>query len=174
MTSGSIRLYLKIVVRRGWNCGTFLLLLIGAGQGFAADLSRPEAASDDEMIYLFVGGELMIKRGREHYPVSSMTQKHVLVDRGGKIRKFSRQADVFVRLKPTFSRGFLAIENLDFSFSSMLPSLIEARAISDMMRHQTGTETQMALIPKLTTGRRYRIDYEQLRAEKTRTNFKRR
>ena len=104
----------------------------------------------------------MVKRGREHYPVLSMDRKHVLVDRGGKIRRLSRRSDVLVRLQPTYSRGFLAIENLDFSFSSMLPSLIEARAISDMLRHQSGTATQMALVPKLPAGRRYPIDYEQL------------
>lgn len=150
-------------MRRRWNCGISLLLLVfGISLGFTADSFNAEATNEDEKIYLFVGGELMIKRGRELYPVLSMNKKHVLVDRGGKIRRLSRQSDVLVRLRPTYSRGFLAIENLNFSFSSMLPSLIEARAISDMLRHQTGTATEMALVPKLSTGRRYRIDYEQL------------
>lgn len=150
-------------MRSWWKCGIFLLLMGFHASLAVADGSKNyEATSEEETIYLFVGGELMVKRGREHYPVLSMDRKHVLVDRGGKIRRLSRRSDVLVRLQPTFSRGFLAIENLNFSFSSMLPSLIEARAISEMLRHQSGTATQMALVPKLSTGRRYRIDYEQL------------
>lgn len=150
-------------MRSWWKCGIFLLLMGFHASLAVADGSKNyEATSEEETIYLFVGGELMVKRGREHYPVLSMDRKHGLVDRGGKIRRLSRRSDVLVRLQPTFSRGFLAIENLNFSFSSMLPSLIEARAISEMLRHQSGTATQMALVPKLSTGRRYRIDYVQL------------
>ena len=63
------------------------------------------------------------------------------------------------KLKKTiFFSAFHFVINL----KPLLPSLIEARAISNMLRHQTGTATEMALVPKLSTGRRYRIDYEQL------------
>ena len=55
---------MKIVIRRRWNCGISLLLLVfGISLGFTADSFNAEATNKDEKIYLFVGGELMIKRG---------------------------------------------------------------------------------------------------------------
>ena len=87
---------------------SLLLLVFGISLGLTADSFNAEATNEDEKIYLFVDGELIIKRGRELYPVLSM-KKHVLVDRGGKIRRLSRQSDVLVRLRPTYSRGFLLL-----------------------------------------------------------------
>lgn len=52
-------------MRRRWNCGISLLLLVfGISLGLTADSFNAEATNEDEKIYLFVGGELMIKRGR--------------------------------------------------------------------------------------------------------------
>lgn len=130
------------------------------GQG---DEEGSTAESDSEKVYLFLGGELSARQGSGNYPVLTMSKKHIVVDKGTTTKRIRKDSKVLMRLKPRISYSIVEVNRFDFSFSSTIPAAIEARALSEMMRHQWGTETEIAILPNVTTrGGRSRIDYDRI------------
>ena len=109
--------------------------------------------------YWFVSGALNTDKG----PVLSLSKRHVLVDQGTKVKKMSNRSPLTLHLQPMVTERFVEIGDFDASFSSSLPGLMEARAASEMMRHQMGTENEISLLPKIeTVRRRTRLNYDQI------------
>jgi len=126
---------------------------------------------DSEAVYLFIGGDLSAKQGRGSYPIHSMSKRHIILDKGTETRKVSRTAQIFMRLKPTLSYSMVEVNRFSFTLSSTIPAVIEARAMSEMMRHDWGTDTQIAVIPdSLSDSRRRRNDYYEQVEELKREN----
>lgn len=118
---------------------------------------------NSDSVYLYVGGDLSAKHGNGQYPVLSMTKRNIILDKGTSTKKVGKGADILLRLRPTIAYSLVDVQKFDFSFSSTIPASIEARALSEMMRHQWGTDTEIASIPKFVSrGSRSRIDYEQI------------
>ncbi len=119
---------------------------------------------ESESVYLFIGGELSAKQGKGSYPILSMNKRHIVLDRGTETRKASRNAQILMRLRTTLSYSLVEVNRFEFSFSSTIPAEIEARAMSEMMRHQWGTDTEIAIIPDTINqvGRRRSAYYEQI------------
>ena len=132
-----------------WLLGSALL-----AQNESSDTGTPAA-------YVFIGGELSAAQGKGHFPVVAMTTRHILVDHGTGVKKVSKSSSILLQLKPTLSKSIVEISNFDFSFSSSLPSRIEAQAVSEMLRHQLGTEQEIANMAKIGGGGpRSRLNYD--------------
>lgn len=133
---------------------SWLGLSVLCAQGEGGDAESPTA-------YMFIGGELSAAQGKGHFPVVAMTKRHVLVDHGTGVKKISKNSAILLQLQPTLSKSIVAISNFDFSFSSSLPSRIEAQAVSEMLRHQLGTEQEIANMAKIGAGGpRSRLNYD--------------
>ncbi len=143
-----------------------LLLLAFPGLASQGQENNNPPATDplgSEQVYLFLGGELSARQGRGTYPVLTMTKRHIVVDKGVSSKRVRRDSPVLMRLKPRVSYSMVSVNQFDFSFSSTLPASVEARAMSEMMRHQWGTDTEIAILPNLPTrGGRSRIDYDRI------------
>lgn len=119
---------------------------------------------DSESVFLFVGGELSAKQGKGTYPIHSMNKRHIILDKGTETRKVSRNSQILMRLKPTLSYSMVELNRFNFTFSSTIPAVLEARAMSEMIRHDWGTDTQISIIPDAISqsGRRRNEYYEQV------------
>ncbi len=115
---------------------------------------------DSESVYLFIGGELSAKQGRGNYPVHSISKRHIIIDKGTGTRKVSQSSQILMRLKPMLSYSMVEVNRFEFSLSSTIPAALEARAMSEMMRHDWGTDTQISVIPDaISQSRQRRNDY---------------
>jgi len=140
-----------------------LLALCQLGLFGQDEESDSPSERDSEKVYLFLGGELSAQQGSGNYPVLTMSKRHIILDKGTTTKRVRKDAQVFIRLKPRVSYSLVEVNRFDFSFSSTIPAAIEARALSEMMRHQWGTETEIATLPIVTTrGGRNRIDYDRI------------
>ncbi len=141
---------------------TVLLFVQVSLHGEVADQSLSENPGP-EWVYLFVSGDLSAKQGRGNYPVLAMTKRHLLLDKGTTTRRISKDAPIMMRLKPSVSYSIVGVNKFDYSFSSTIPATIEARAMSEMMRHEIGTDTALSTVPRtFGAGGRSRLDYDQI------------
>lgn len=115
---------------------------------------QQEDFSDAESrpVYMFIGGGLSAKHGDGHLPVVTMTKRHIVVDRGGSEKRISRRAPVLIQLRPVLTDTVMEVRDLQYDFSSTLPALLEAEAISKMLRYEIGTETEIALLENVFSG----------------------
>lgn len=127
--------------------------------------------SKSESVYLFIGGELSAKQGKGHYPVLSMSKRHIVLDKGTTTKRISGNSQILMRLKPNLSYSMVEVSQFDFTFSSTIPAALEARAMSEMMRHDWGTDTQISIIPDaISQSRGRRNDYYEQVEELKREN----
>ena len=130
----------------------------------AKESEEVAGGSKSESVYLFIAGDLSAKQGKGSYPIHSMNKRHIVLDKGTGTQKASRNAQILMRLRPTLSYSLVEVSQFDFTFSSTIPSEIEARAMSEMVRHQCGTDTEIAIIPDAINqgGRRSNAYFDQL------------
>ncbi len=114
-------------------------------------------------VYYFVSGNLNAKSGSGHYPMVTMTKRHIVVQRSSKLRKISRDAPIIIQLRPLYTDTVVEARNLEVDFSSSLPARAEAEAISQMFRYEIGTEQEIALLENVASGNgRFRRNYDQI------------
>lgn len=141
----------------------FRILAIGAILASVFALGEESVEGGDSDHYLFIGGSLSAAEGKSYFPIASVNKRHVYVEKGEKLKRLSNRVPVIIHLRPTLSDRYVELGNFDFSFSSTLPALIEARAVSEAMRHQMGTELEIARMPKIESrGPRWRLNYDEI------------
>lgn len=138
-----------------WTLGAWAL----GALVWAVEPSQERASSG----YWFIGGTLSAAEGKSYYPISSVTKRHLYIEKGAKEKRLSRSVPVILQLGPAISDSLIRITNLEASYSSSLPALIEARAVSEMMRHEMGTDVEISTLPPIESrsGRR-RLNYNEI------------
>jgi hypothetical protein len=153
-------LRLQIVISVGLSC-------VGGVSFWAQSAGE---INGDPVVYMFIGGELIVAQGKGYFPVSTMSKRHIFVDQGTGTKKVSKNSSMLLKLQSTVSSSLVEISNLDMAYISTLPSRIEAQAISDMLRHQMGTEQEIAILEKLRIGGgRTRLNYDVIEEMKRET-----
>ena len=141
----------------------FHILSLGALFAFINAWGEESANEADLDQYFFIGGSLSAAEGKSYFPIASVTKRHLYVDKGSKLKRLSNRVPVIVQLKPALSDRYIELSAFDVSFSSSLPALIEARAVSEAMRHEMGTDLEIASLPKIESrGPRWRLNYDQI------------